>query len=180
MQREDCFELGKFGKTHGLQGEIVLHLDVDEPAYYDTLDALFVEENAVLVPFFVERVARNGRQARLKLEDVDNIGAARSLSGKTAFLPLSALPPLDEGEVFLHDMVGFTIHDEVKGEVGTITGVYDLPKNPLLVVDRAGKEVLLPLQDDFLEEINTTQKQVRMRLPEGILDLDEDETDADQ
>lgn len=175
MQRQDCFELGKFGKTHGLQGEVILHLDVDDPSYYETLDALFLEQQGTLVPFFVERLTRNGSQLRLKLEEVNDVGTARTLAGQTALLPLSALPPLDEGEVFLHDMVGFTLYEMEQGEIGTITGVYDLPQNPLLVVDYNGREVLLPLQDDFLEEINPQKKQVRMQLPEGLLDANEEE-----
>lgn len=171
MKREECFELGTFGKTHGIKGQLWLDLDVDDPSAYQELEAVFVEENAVLVPYFVESCSRNGSRLRLKLEDIDHLDSARTLSGKTALLPLKALPDLEEGEWYLHDFVGFTVRENKQGVLGIVKDVYDLPNNTLLVLEYQGREVLIPLQDHFIEKNDTQNKVLYMQLPEGLLEV---------
>ena len=54
MNKQDCFYLGKIAKLHGYKGEVSLFLDVTNPEDYSRLDALFIEMDGVLVPFFIE------------------------------------------------------------------------------------------------------------------------------
>ena len=54
MNKKDCFHLGKIAKLHGFKGEVSLHLDVTNPEDYASLDALFIDINNHLTPFFVE------------------------------------------------------------------------------------------------------------------------------
>ncbi|MGF1534586.1 MAG: ribosome maturation factor RimM [Bernardetiaceae bacterium] len=171
MTTEDCFELGVFRKTHGLHGELRLQLETDTPERYQKLDALFLEQRGQLVPYFVERITIQGDQAILKLEEVDSIEAAQLLVGCTVFLPLTALPELEEGEIFLHDLVGFTLSDVRMGTLGKVTEVNELPNNMLLSVRYRGKDILIPFQDALIERLDTTSKQVLMRLPEGLVEL---------
>ena len=42
MKKEDCYELGYISKTKGLDGEVYVQLDVDEPEDYQNLESLFV------------------------------------------------------------------------------------------------------------------------------------------
>jgi 16S rRNA processing protein RimM len=53
MNKADCFHLGYVAKLHGFKGEVSLFLDVTNPEDYETLDALFIEINGQLSPFFV-------------------------------------------------------------------------------------------------------------------------------
>ena len=53
MKKEDCYFLGTITRTHGLQGNVVLKLDTDQPEMYNKLESIFVEVNGLLVPFFV-------------------------------------------------------------------------------------------------------------------------------
>jgi 16S rRNA processing protein RimM len=50
MTKEDCFELGKITKTHGVKGEVILWLDVDFPEDYEEMDSVFLEVRGELVP----------------------------------------------------------------------------------------------------------------------------------
>ena len=53
MEKADCFHLGYVAKLHGFKGEVSLFLDVTNPEDYETLDAVFIEINGQLTPFFV-------------------------------------------------------------------------------------------------------------------------------
>jgi len=52
MNKADCFELGYVAKLHGFKGEVSLFLDVTNPSDYASLDAVFIEINQQLTPFF--------------------------------------------------------------------------------------------------------------------------------
>jgi 16S rRNA processing protein RimM len=51
MKKEDCYFLGTITRTHGLQGNVILKLDTDQPEMYNKLESIFVEVNGLLVPF---------------------------------------------------------------------------------------------------------------------------------
>ena len=55
MKKEDCYFLGKITRRHGLQGNVFLKLDTDQPEMYTKLQSIFVDINGLLVPFFIAK-----------------------------------------------------------------------------------------------------------------------------
>ena len=88
MQKGQLFFLGRIVSTKGIKGELKASLDVDNPADYSGLDAVFVEKKKELVPFVVSRISIEQKKATLKLEGIDSIEAAQSLVKCLLFLPL--------------------------------------------------------------------------------------------
>ncbi|MGY6558634.1 MAG: ribosome maturation factor RimM [Nitritalea sp.] len=172
MNIEQCFQLGYVAKVHGLQGEVQLKLDVDDPSPYEELEHLFLEINGRLVPYFLEHlVLQPGDRALTKFEDVEDVDTASALVGKGVYLPLSLLPPLAEDQYYYHDLVGFEVEDEQHGSIGTVDALYDLQTQNLLGVNYRGKEVLIPITDGILTRVDQRERKVYTRLPEGLLDL---------
>ncbi len=168
---EDYFELGYFKKTHGLQGQLWLEIDADDPSRYGELDAVFVERDGHLIPFFIKFIQLKGSQALVSLEDIETVEDAQLLKGALVFLPTSVLPDLSEDEMYLHDYIGFTIIESAKGTLGKIKGIVDLPNNLLIELDYREKEVLLPLQDQFILKTDKSKQELHMKLPEGLLEV---------
>ena len=56
MNKADCFNLGYVAKLHGFKGEVSLFFDVTNPSDYFTLDAVYIDINDNLTPFFVESI----------------------------------------------------------------------------------------------------------------------------
>ena len=112
MRKDDCFELGYVVKHRGLDGELTVVFDADDPDRYLNIDAIFVESKDNLIPYIVEYVSPLNDKFILKLEEIDDPDAAGRLKSSKLFLPLEVLPELDEEEFFLHDLVGFSIVDE--------------------------------------------------------------------
>lgn len=170
MQKEQCFELGIIQKTKGLQGELVILLDVDEPEAYQKLESVLIEIKAQLIPYFITEIYLQGDKAFVHFEDIDHIDKAKPFVGAKVYLPLSQLPALEEGEFYLHDLIGFQLIDEQKGELGKIENVYEGHQDILIFLYQ-GKEILLPMVDAFIKEINSTQKTMLIQLPDGLLDV---------
>jgi len=171
MTKDDCYELGKVVKTHGLKGELSIFLDVDVPEEYEELASLLVERDGQLVPYFVESLNLQGQRGIVKLEEVGDINAASELVGCTLWMTLDNLPELEEDQFYYHEIVGYSVIDEATGPLGPVAGVATLPHQDLLVVDHLGHEVLIPINDDIVLGHDAEAKTLTVRLPEGLLDV---------
>ncbi len=171
MTTNDCFELGYILRPHGLKGEVQLVLDVDEPESYKGLSTIYIQAKAGLVPYGIRIDHLNNGKAIARLDGVDTQEQAQAMKGRTVWLPLEELPELKEDQFYYHEIVGFVVHDQATGQdVGTVTDVYELPQQDTLAVNANGAEVLIPLVDDFLVEVNKEDKRIVMNLPEGLVE----------
>ncbi|MCB0636993.1 MAG: 16S rRNA processing protein RimM [Lewinella sp.] len=168
---QDLVEIGKLGKAHGLKGELKVAVP---PEYEDAvLDAtvIFVKIGSQPIPHFVEYV-RGGGGLLIKLEEVNDKETANLLHGKTILLAADQLPAVAETYP-LPPWEGFLIEDEDDGPIGTIIELIEMPQQVLAAVDYQGREILIPLHEDLIVELDEEQKRIILQLPEGLLDLDQ-------
>ncbi|TDQ17443.1 16S rRNA processing protein RimM [Algoriphagus boseongensis] len=172
MNKDQCFQIGRIAKVHGLRGEVNVVLDVDYPEDYDGLEHLFLEQKGRLVPFFLEHfVIQPGSRALAKFEELDTIEQVEMLVGSEVYLPLTELPELEEDQYYYHELIGYEVFDETKGLIGPVQIIYDLETQDLLGVTHQGKEVLIPIQDGIIQKVDKAAKKVYCQLPEGLLDI---------
>lgn len=172
MQKEECFYLGKIVKKYSFKGELLVKLDTDDPGIYTKMESVFVEKNKNLIPFFVERGSlHKSTLLRVKFEGVNGDEEADPLINCHLFLPLEFLPKLTGNKFYYHEIVGFKVIDAAFGEVGTITGVNDSTSQALFEIDRNGKEILIPLIDDFIKEVDRENKTLHLEVPEGLIEV---------
>jgi len=170
MKQGDCYQLGEVIKTHGLKGEVSILLDVDFPEEYNELESIFLEQDGKLIPFFIDTLQINGNKALVKFEDIDSIEMASSLVKNKLFLPLTFLPKLPEGKFYFHDLVDCQVF-EGQELIGVVKEVIDLGANQLLTVIQDDREHLIPLKDELVTEVDLKNKNIKVKLPEGLLDL---------
>ncbi|TLU99350.1 ribosome maturation factor RimM [Dyadobacter luticola] len=172
MTQDNCFLLGYIVRTHGTAGNVVIYLDVDYPDDYEDLESIFVEVKGELVPYFVEDInLQKQNNAIVRFEDVDTIAKAQPLVGNSLYLPLEELAELDEHEFYYHDIKGFTVVDEVKGELGIVQEVYSLNGQDLIAMEYEGAEVLIPTAVDIVLKADKENKKLMVNLPEGLLEV---------
>jgi 16S rRNA processing protein RimM len=112
----------------------------------------------------------------LKFRGVETISDAEPLVGAELQLPQSERAVLEPGWTYLSDLVGCTVYDGER-EVGQIEDVqFGAGEAPLLVVrskDRPGAKLPyeIPFAEAYLEKLDLERKQVRMKLPEGLLEV---------
>jgi len=172
MKVEDCFFLGKIVKKYSFKGELLIKLDTDEPELYDQLDSVFIMVRNNLIPFFIESSQlHKSNLLRVKLEDVDTEEDADALMKSKLYLPLEFLPKLEGNKFYFHEVIGFTVEDKSFGVVGTISDINDSTAQALFEIDREGKEILIPLNDEFIVSIDRTNKKVIVDTPPGLIQL---------
>ena len=172
MRKEECFYLGKIAKKFSFKGEVLIYLDTDEPELYENMESVFVEFNKNLVPFFIENSSLHKNDfLRVQFEDVDSEAEADTLLGCDIYLPLSMLPKLEGNKFYFHEVIGFEIEDKRLGIFGIIQSVNDTTAQPLFEVLNGEVEMLIPMIDHFLVEIDRKNKKVVMDLPEGLIEM---------
>ena len=106
----------------------------------------------------------------LKFRGVDSMSDAEALIGSELQVPCSERAALEQGWNYVSDLVGCTLFDHGK-EIGRIEDIqFGAGEAPLLIVN-AGQKFDVPFAEAYLERVDVAQRQVRMNLPEGMLEI---------
>ncbi|WP_304344487.1 ribosome maturation factor RimM [Chryseobacterium koreense] len=171
MKKEDSYFLGKITRRHGLQGNVFLKLDTDQPEMYRKLDSIFIEINGLLVPFFIAKQSWSKNDTLIISFKNATEPLVDQTIGRDVYLPLSTLPKLSGNKFYYHEVVGFEIREEDGKTCGNIVSVNDQTAQHYFILDLAGKEIIIPLIKDWILEVNREEKFIKMALPEGLMDV---------
>lgn len=170
MNINECYRLGKITKPFGYKGQVVIFLDVDTPEDYQTLDSAFVEIKNNLIPYFFKIDSLNGNKAVVTFEDL-SVEEAHGLIGNDLYLPLSLLPKLSGNKFYYHEIIHFKVVDAVHGDIGEIASVIDYPAHPLFQIMKDGTEILIPIVDPIIKNVDRENKTIHIEAPNGLIDL---------
>ena len=172
MTIEESFYIGYISKTRGLKGEVQLFFEFEDYEDLD-LDIIFVEVNKRLVPYFVDTIKlHNNSTAYANFEDVDHIDKAQVLVRKKMYLPNDKMPVRDPEDFRYSDLVGYVVIDEQEGELGEIIEVQEMPQQFIATVAiEDDKQLMFPLSEDLILDIDMDEKVIEVDLPEGLIDL---------
>ena len=105
------------------------------------------------------------------LEGVETMDDAEALAGVELKVPASALAALPEGTYYRYELVGCEVQDtdgRIIGEVAAVEGPMEMSR---LVINAPHGEVLIPLVADICVEIAPAEKRIRVKAPEGLIEL---------
>ena len=172
MRKEKCFYVGTVVNKFSFKGELLVKLDTDEPELFTEMESVFIEIGKNLVPFFIESSQlHKSLLLRIKIEDIDDEAAADAMMKRDLYLPLSFLPALEGNKFYFHEVINYKMIDTHHGEIGTITGINDMTTQALFVVDHNGDEILIPVNDYFINQVDREHQTVTVTTPDGLIDL---------
>ena len=61
--------------------------------------------------------------------------------------------------------------DIIQGEVGEVAYINDQALQHLFVIKSNGKEILIPINDDFIIDLDRKNKIINLKIPEGLLKI---------
>ncbi len=166
-------QIGTTKKSHGVHGELKVAIDEAYEDVFLEADRVFLELRGTMQPFFIESI-RGQADLIVQFDDVQTPEAARLLQIRGIFLPTEELPLVVESNVEGPEygrITGYLLVDAQVGAIGTIRKVMEMPQQELAAVDYQGREILVPLNPQFVQRIDDDAKQVLVDLPEGLLAL---------
>jgi 16S rRNA processing protein RimM len=169
---EQLVPLGEIATTHGLDGWLKLnaynadtavlvagcsvHLDLGD--HQETLELA-----ADAKPF--------KKQFLIKLRGIDGIDAAQRWVGATLSVAENALEPLEPGQYYHYQVIGFEVFHKDGTRIGTIVSLLPTAGGDILVVKEADREYLIPAVKEIVDKVDFDSRTVIVDPPEGLLDL---------
>ncbi len=160
-------------KTQGRRGEVAVELHTAVPNRFRQGMRLWaLAKDGQRREVMVEDFWPHKIFLVLKFQGVETMNDAESLIGAELQLPLAERAELEPGWTYLSDLVGCTVFDGPR-EIGAIDDVrFGAGEAPLLIVGSGAKlPYEIPFAEAFLEKLDLERKQVRMKLPEGLLEV---------
>jgi 16S rRNA processing protein RimM len=172
--------VGRVRKAHGIRGEVVVEVITDAP------DAVFASGRRVfagtatgdLAPNRLELHVGNVRPFNegllVRFDEVPDRTVAETWRGRYLLLPVDELPPPDDEEVYVHELVGMRVELDDGQPVGTVEETYELPQGLALDVRRAAprqaETVMLPYDDRTIASVDRAARVIVVTPAEGLLE----------
>lgn len=165
--------LARVVKTQGRHGEVAAEIHSDVPDRFAEgmkLSALGRSGDA-RQELELESFWPHKGMLVLKFRGVESISDAEGLIGAELQVPRAQRAKLEAGWNYISDLVGCSVFDH-GSEIGRIEDVqFGAGEAPLLIVSDKGKKFDVPLAEAYLEALDLGGRQVRMNLPQGMLEI---------
>lgn len=151
------FQVGHVERSHGLEGEVKVFFDVDDPKKVDELKLVYLRNErgdfypARIIDFRVEG-KRNKISFFVKFDHIADRTGAEALKSKGIYLETDEAEPFVHAEAEADDsLVDHEVYDG-KDSIGLVVDVMNNPAHPILVVATTSGSRLIPYIDHFVSE----------------------------
>ncbi len=150
---EQIIEIGKFGKPHGINGEISAF--IDEDVDIEAINRIVMDVDGIYVPFFIDSLRpKRTETVLIKIDEIDDERHAARLTNRIIYAlkedEVKAAPDHDDDGFYASDLIGYTIVHANGEPVGTITDIEDSTENALFVINRPdGQPAYIPIADEL-------------------------------
>ncbi len=175
-------DIGKIARPRGLRGEVWIDSYSDDPARLAGLTTFYLEEKSGRSTLRVEKARVQDGRLLILFQGHEGRDAAERLRGKHLSIAREDMPDLEEGEVFMADLVGLKAVLSTGQSLGVVRDVLEMPAGWLLEIHQGKYEALVPFKLEFVPDLDLkagtiTIKPLEGMLPDGMLgteDADED------
>jgi 16S rRNA processing protein RimM len=163
-------QLGVIGRPHGVRGlvKVTSHTAVsgDLTTYGPLSDA---EGRCYALRWKAEGIAEVSRIVDGVAVKVTDRSQAEKLVNTKLFIDRSALPPADENEYYLADLIGLTVVDPAGRQVGTVSVVHDYGAGASFEIVSSGAPLLVPFTAACVPIVDIAGGRVVVAMPNEIV-----------
>jgi len=170
----DYLLLGEILRPHGVKGELKIRVLTDYPERLAELDVIYVGsgiDDTAPTEMEVNSFRFHQGYLLLKFKQIKDRTEAERYRGLFLMVDIEHAVPLEDGEIYLHQLIGLEVQTDDGQILGIIDEVLETGANDVYVVQQTGKKhpLLLPAHDETILEIDLEQQQITMKLPDGLL-----------
>jgi 16S rRNA processing protein RimM len=169
MAKSALTKIGFINKLQGYKGEVQCIIEKGYVEDYMDEEFLFIMLDGIAVPFAVEEIKDKRGAAVVKFESVNDEEYAKRFVNAEVFVERRTKKNIEEPD--WNNLTGYEVIDKTRGSLGIIKAVEEYPQQLIATLIIKEKEVLIPLNEDFLESLNVDEKKIILNLPNGLIDL---------
>lgn len=158
--------IGKIVAPHGVRGDIRIMPLTDKPEQFLDLDYLILEGGKRLT---VKSARFHKRMVLVSTKEITSMNEAELLRDKNILIKAEDLPPLEEGQFYVADLIGLPVYDENNTQIGTFKDAITTGSNDVYIIAVPGaKDILIPALKIYVKEINVAEKRIVVQMPEWV------------
>jgi 16S rRNA processing protein RimM len=184
MSEPEYAIVGLIRKAQGIRGEVVVEPLTDKPdvifasgsrVFAGThngdlavvTDVMGVEETPTLTVVGTKPFKKG---LIVQFEELDDRDSAELWRGRYLLAPFAELPPLQEDEVYLHDLIGMSVVSVAGAKIGSVTTFYELPQGIMLDVKTASGSTIIPYRPEVIARCDIGERTIVIDDTIGLLD----------
>lgn len=175
--------MGTFTKPHGIRGELTVYCPAEDPK-------LLKGEVLIAPPSFKEQESSKGELLPAEiislrmhkgsplvfLKDLKDRTQAESFRQHKIYIRRSKLPPTDEDEYYITDLLGCRVYlhgsDGEESFLGCLVATAVPAGQELWTIETEdGQEILLPAVPEFVKDIKLDEEIIIITPPQGLIEL---------
>ncbi len=165
----ELIHIGHSRKARGIEGSFRVYVEDNYIEDLKKARALFISIDGSEVPFIIESVT-DQKSLLVKLEDIDNPEDVQPLLGNEISLHIDEVSEKENLES-QHPLTGYRVIDQDDQVIGVIEELIEYPDQLLAKLLIEQKEVLLPIHEDLIIDLNEDEQQIQITIAEGLLTL---------
>ena len=183
--------VGLIRKAQGIRGEVVIEPLTDKPdvvfasgsrVFAGTSDGDLAivtdvkgEEEKPTLTVVGTKPFKKG--LIVQFEELQDRGSAELWRGRYLLAPFAELPPLQEDEVYLHDLIGMSVVSTNGEPLGAVTTFYELPQGIMLDVKTKGGSTIIPYRPEIIVRTDIAGRTIVIDDTIGLFDDTSDSVD---
>ena len=154
MDKKKYLECGKIINTHGVHGAVKLESWCNSPAELAALKRLFIMTGDQVTEFTVRKASVFKQFVIAEIREIDDFDAAMALRNTVLYAAREDFA-LEEGEVFIADMIGLSVIDVDNGHIyGTLVDVINRGASDIYVIRTPDGERMMPAVEEFVKRVD--------------------------
>jgi 16S rRNA processing protein RimM len=168
---EVLITVGKITQPHGTRGQVKVATRTEWIKCFRMGSRVCIEREGDVEEWVeVEKVGIHHERLILKVGGIDTREKAETLREAILKVPRDVCLPFQENAYLVSELIGSVVKTVDEEEVGRIIDVLHMPAQDVFVVDKKGKEVMIPAVKAFVKQIDLIRGEIIIQPIEGLLD----------
>ncbi len=150
----DLIPIAKFGKTHGLIGEISIISYCNPPENLLNYEQLFFDDGTKICT----NLKVKNKKIIATLDEKGSVSDVAPLVNKTIFISKEDLPSLNEGEFYWEDLIGIGVVNQSGKKLGIVDKIENHGSSDLIFINNSKQDLIVPFIGDFIEDVDLEKK----------------------
>jgi len=163
--------LGRITKVSGYEGAVTIRLERNFSENIPQMESVFLEIDGRPVPFFISDTEYSGADIlKLTFDGYESEEKVSEFVGCKVFLTTEATGKKQTDD--LQNIINYTVYNQENNLLGTVSDIIENPGQLLLVIrSKGGREILIPLHEDFILNFDKKKRVITMEIPDGLTEI---------
>jgi 16S rRNA processing protein RimM len=172
---KEILSIGRVIKPHGVKGMVKLEYfgeDFDQVRLYREI--LIEDREGDLRTYEILEVIPRPPRLILRLRGIERREEVEPLIGKEVLIKRETLPVLEEGTYYWIELIGMAVETEEGKTIGRVKKIFPTGANEVLIVEGKRGEILLPVTEEVIQNVDRTKGVVRVNRIEGLWEAEDE------